>query len=345
MPDRLTKTRRVGKAGLDRADDPRLHHLVAGRPRASSPSHREWTNELLESVREPALATTASCERPAGAWQPPSSGNRAFDEYRSETLEAPRGRAARVPRVPGPPARCQGQGRVRPVHGRTPQPARAPRPPAQADIRARGSGHIRRSPNWPWRAASPPARGRRSADTATSNAVLMMIRIMNGATEPMTRREPGAHDDRQLHDENAEIEPEQHRFALRFARRRGRPCARRKTPHARAQGFTDVEQHDEAVPDEQQQQRHPEPGRHHHLLDRSRARCEFLRDQSPANMTHRNSRCTAMNPPACTVKSATRAAAIVSSSRSRTSGRRPPRAAVVAMRTKIQNAMMAVSIQ
>src|SRR6185312_5809629 len=44
--------------------------------------------------------------------------------------EAARGGGARVPRVPGAPAPGQGQGRVRPVHGRPPPPLRRPGAPA-----------------------------------------------------------------------------------------------------------------------------------------------------------------------------------------------------------------------
>jgi len=64
---------------------------------------------------------------------PPSSGNRAFDEYRTETLAAARGGAGRVQELPRPSASRQGQGRVRPVHGATqdtPDPA-ADRPAAR----------------------------------------------------------------------------------------------------------------------------------------------------------------------------------------------------------------------
>jgi hypothetical protein len=51
----------------------------------------------------------------------PSSGNRAFDEYRADTAEQARGRAARVSGLLAATALCQGQGRVRPVHGRAAQ--------------------------------------------------------------------------------------------------------------------------------------------------------------------------------------------------------------------------------
>src|ERR1700730_7395159 len=45
-----------------------------------------------------------------------SSGNRAFDEYRADTLPSRR-RAARIHGVPRPPASRQGYGGIRPVHG------------------------------------------------------------------------------------------------------------------------------------------------------------------------------------------------------------------------------------
>ena len=71
-----------------------------------------------------------------GDWwgTPPSSGNHAFDEYRTETLRAARRGAARVPRVPRAPALCPGPRRVRPVHGRAPQSARPGAPQAQSLI-------------------------------------------------------------------------------------------------------------------------------------------------------------------------------------------------------------------
>ena len=47
----------------------------------------------------------------------PTSGNRAFDEYRIGNPAPARGRAGRVQEFPRPPASRQGQGRVRRVHG------------------------------------------------------------------------------------------------------------------------------------------------------------------------------------------------------------------------------------
>ena len=61
----------------------------------------------------------------SGNWwgAPPSSGNRAFDDYRDRNASAPGRRAARVQGVSGAAALCQGQVGVRPVHERTPQPS------------------------------------------------------------------------------------------------------------------------------------------------------------------------------------------------------------------------------
>ncbi len=61
----------------------------------------------------------------------PSSGNRAFDEYRMETLRRLEEEQVRVPQFPRPPASRQGQGRVRRVHGAAqdaPDPAERPAP-------------------------------------------------------------------------------------------------------------------------------------------------------------------------------------------------------------------------
>ncbi len=52
-----------------------------------------------------------------GGWgSPPSSGNHAFDEYRSRDIAPAGRRAARVQGLPRPAALRQGQVRVRPVH-------------------------------------------------------------------------------------------------------------------------------------------------------------------------------------------------------------------------------------
>ena len=51
-----------------------------------------------------------------------SSGNRAFDDYKAETLRRLEDEQQRVLRIPRPPAQVQGPGRVRPVHGRSCQP-------------------------------------------------------------------------------------------------------------------------------------------------------------------------------------------------------------------------------
>src|SRR5262245_38248411 len=50
------KARRVGKTGLDRAHDPRLHGVVAGGPCHPGIHHWERTNELLERRQRDSLA-------------------------------------------------------------------------------------------------------------------------------------------------------------------------------------------------------------------------------------------------------------------------------------------------
>src|SRR5262249_2145986 len=50
------KARRVGKTGLDRTDGPRLHLVVADRPRHLGLHHRERSDELLERRRHEPLA-------------------------------------------------------------------------------------------------------------------------------------------------------------------------------------------------------------------------------------------------------------------------------------------------
>ena len=52
-----------------------------------------------------------------------TSGNRAFDEYRADTLRRLEEEQREFLQLPRPPALCQGQGRVRPIPGRAP-PAR-----------------------------------------------------------------------------------------------------------------------------------------------------------------------------------------------------------------------------
>src|SRR6266566_9942116 len=79
------KTRRVGKTGLDHTHDPRLHGVVAGWSCHPGIHHRERTDELLAVTRWHGVADQM---RPSGTWWQASrsSGNRAFDEYREETL-------------------------------------------------------------------------------------------------------------------------------------------------------------------------------------------------------------------------------------------------------------------
>ncbi len=47
----------------------------------------------------------------------PTSGNRAFDDYRMETLRRLEEEQVEFRELPRPPASCQGQGRVRCLHG------------------------------------------------------------------------------------------------------------------------------------------------------------------------------------------------------------------------------------
>ena len=64
-------------------------------------------------------------ERRGFPFGPPSSGNRAFDDYRMETLRRLEEEQTEFKRLPRSPASRQGQGRVRPVHGATPHPSDA----------------------------------------------------------------------------------------------------------------------------------------------------------------------------------------------------------------------------
>ena len=57
----------------------------------------------------------------------PSSGNRAFDDYRSETLKRLEEEQREFKRFPRAAALRQGQDRVRRIHGRAPQPSGAGR--------------------------------------------------------------------------------------------------------------------------------------------------------------------------------------------------------------------------
>ena len=78
--------------------------------------------EKMEMVR-----AKADRFRGAGEWfGPATSGNRAFDDYRSETLKRLEDEQQRVQGFPRPAALRQGSLRVRPVHGRAAQsPLRA----------------------------------------------------------------------------------------------------------------------------------------------------------------------------------------------------------------------------
>ena len=76
--------------------------------------HGRWHNEGIHEAADRWLG---------GGRRDATSGNRAFDEYRADTLAPARGGATRVSELPRPPALCQGQGRVRPIPGRA-APAR-----------------------------------------------------------------------------------------------------------------------------------------------------------------------------------------------------------------------------
>ena len=83
---------------LDRGDHPRLHHLVADRPCPSLFHTREQKNGLLEPRdrwQNKMERMQYKMDRMRGRMEsrgfggfgfgPPTSGNRAFDEYRTET--------------------------------------------------------------------------------------------------------------------------------------------------------------------------------------------------------------------------------------------------------------------
>ena len=70
--------------------------------------------------------------RNAGTWWQPlaTSGNRAFDEYRTETLRRLEEEQREFRDFLDAPAHGEGQGGVRPVHGRAPHAHRdSPSPP------------------------------------------------------------------------------------------------------------------------------------------------------------------------------------------------------------------------
>ena len=59
-------------------------------------------------------------------WGQPSSGNRAFDDYRAETLRPVSKTSNAIQGIPKTSVRCQGSCRIRPIHERSP-PRRATR--------------------------------------------------------------------------------------------------------------------------------------------------------------------------------------------------------------------------
>ena len=69
---------------------------------------------------------------------PPSSGNRAFDEYRTETLRRLEEEQVEFTRLPRPSASRQGQGRVRRVHGAAQAASDPAERPAAAGLSAPG---------------------------------------------------------------------------------------------------------------------------------------------------------------------------------------------------------------
>ena len=134
----------------------RVHLLVAGRPRPCCSSvygANAWDTGDAAATAAGRAAGSAHWQggRPAvgrleefwcgggAAARPPSSGNRAFDEYRAETLRRLEEEQKEFAALPRPAALRQGQGRVRPVHGRAPQPS------AGASGAAAGAARLRPS--------------------------------------------------------------------------------------------------------------------------------------------------------------------------------------------------------
>ena len=102
----------------------------------------------------------------AGGGTPPSSGNRAFDEYRAETLKRLEDEQKEFARISRPAALRQGQGRVRPVHERAAQsPGRAA---ARAGATAAGLGLG--PAGFPISATKPRGSTRKTAPAATARA-------------------------------------------------------------------------------------------------------------------------------------------------------------------------------
>ena len=84
----------IGKPAWIAPDGPELHPVLAARPRRSGLSDREWTNGMLDTRPRRPLAAAHGADASGGAMvrlRPSArardaSGNRAFDEYREETL-------------------------------------------------------------------------------------------------------------------------------------------------------------------------------------------------------------------------------------------------------------------
>ena len=124
-----------GQTGLDRVDGGEFHPVLARWAWRSSP-YMIWSGRMGAGARSGAGRRRWSvCRRRrsrwcggAARWDAPSSGNSAFDEYREETLRRLEDEQSEFQRIPRAPAPRQGQGRVRPVHGRpAPPPGRRPR--------------------------------------------------------------------------------------------------------------------------------------------------------------------------------------------------------------------------
>ena len=191
-----SKARRTRKTSLDRADDPRLHGLVAARPRDPRLHHRERTNGLLayhngmdrwQRQNGPHAGEDGPHARQMDRGAPrlvaapaPSSGNRAFDDYRTETLRGSKTSSAssRIswsgcasPRtVPNSTSSWPNAVTGRPINA-PPQPQTRPRlSRPQRDRGHRGPSISRRWAAFLW--ATRPARSGGTRPAADINAPL-----------------------------------------------------------------------------------------------------------------------------------------------------------------------------
>src|SRR6516165_11675425 len=124
-----SKDRRIRKASLARFDDLGILGLVALGPPHPRFHYWEWTNGLLASPRHESLARSLARQNGPHALQDGLVGTCSALKRRPRLRRishryaaSARGRAARVQGVLAAIAFCQRPGRVRPVHGRAPQP-------------------------------------------------------------------------------------------------------------------------------------------------------------------------------------------------------------------------------